>query len=496
MTVVLRPYQQKVAEEIWSALDQSGLNTLAVMVTGAGKTKLFAKMTELWSASGYETWIFVHRKELLLQASAALTQLGVPHGLVAPGRPMTRDLVQVASIDTVLARIKEIGSRLARVRRIVIDECHHIVSAKYRRVLAEMRDALMLGVTATPFRLDGAGLGDFFKKIVSGPAMRWMIANGYLTPYVIFNPSAKIDLSKVRKRAGDYVTGDLVAAVDRQEINEAAVAAYLKWLDGKPTIVFCASVEHAEHVAEQFKAAGYRAASLDGGMGDKERSDAIKGLGNGRIQVLTSCDIISEGTDIPIVTGAIMLRPTQSTALYLQQIGRVLRPAPGKTRAVVIDFVDNRKTHGMPDEERRWSLQGGVKGMEKAVAATSCCRYCRAAYVQGPTHCPECNRSCVRVAKPTLVKAADAPKPGQVVALPQNYGRDNPPSASGLAAFTDVEIAAMAFKALLKIARTKGELERVARIRNYSPKWVDHILSERGGYAGHAGYGHRRAARS
>jgi superfamily II DNA or RNA helicase len=181
---------------------------------------------------------------------------------------------------------------------------------------------------------------------------------GFLVRPVVYAPPTAVDLSGVRRRGGDYDQRELATRMDKPKITGDAVNHYAKHCPGKPAIAFCASVEHAQHVAAQFRAAGYSARSLDGSMLDTDRRQAIDDLGNGRLQVLTSCDIVSEGTDIPVVEAAILLRPTQSLGLYLQQVGRALRPAPGKDRALILDHVGNCLRHGLPDDQREWTLDG------------------------------------------------------------------------------------------------------------------------------------------
>lgn len=466
MTFTLRPYQEKIATEVWDATERKRLPTVVVLPTGGGKTKTAAKLAELWGGTGRRTWIFAHRRELIGQWSKALLDLGVSHGVVAPGRPMTGDLLQVCSIDTVLARLSDLAPKLAAVDRLIVDEAHHVVSVSYRKVHDVARSAIPIGVTATPYRLDGNGLGDIYKHVVRGPTMRELIDAGSLAPFAIYQPPIKLDLTKVRSRAADYVVADLVSTMDRPEITETAVAAYRRWLDKKPTVVFCVNIEHAEHVAAQFSAAGYRAASIDGTMTSRDRDAAIAGIGNGRLDILTSCAVISEGTDLPVVAGAIMLRPTQSTALWLQQAGRCLRPAPGKDRAIILDCAGNTMAHGMPDADRKWTLQGGIKGMERLVSATRRCRHCCERVEAGPTHCPSCGKSYgLRIPPPpvgpSLVKA---------------------PKAGSLGELTDKEVLTASLGALLKVAKDPLDLMRIARVRGYKAGWADHIARERGGF--------------
>jgi DNA repair protein RadD len=243
-------------------------------------------------------------------------------------------------------------------------------------------------VTATPIRLSGEGLGDLFETMVQGPTVRELIELGALSPYRLFAP-AGVDLSGVHTRMGDFVRGEIEAAMDKPSITGDAVSHYQKLAPGKRAVAFCVSVEHAVHVAEQFRAAGISAQAIDGGMDRTLRASVLSEFSAGRIQVLSSCDLISEGFDVPAIEAAILLRPTQSLGLYLQQVGRALRTHPGKTEAIILDHAGNVKRHGLPDEERVWSLDGSQrkKGAQRSEVPVKTCGACFATVASMATHC-------------------------------------------------------------------------------------------------------------
>ncbi len=473
--MILRPYQKENVEAIWKHVE-AGTDTLYVLPTGGGKTTSFTSLTNAWTGRRKRVWILVHRRELLSQASADLQKLGVEHGRVAPGRMMTPDLVQVASVDTILSRLAELAPHLERVDRVIVDEAHHAVAGKWDTVRRAMRNATCLGVTATPYRTDGQGLGTAFRTAVVGPSVADLTSMGYLTPATVYAPPQKADLSQVRKRGKDFNVNDLAAVMDKPEVTLAAIEHYRKLCDGAPAVVFCPTVEHARHVAEQFSAAGYRSAAVDGNTPEGERDGAIKGLGNGRVQILASCDIISEGTDIPVVTAAILMRLTDSTGLYQQQVGRVLRAAKGKDRAIIIDEVGNVARHGMHDAVRPWTLAGGIKAMERSVEATWRCRSCwtRSA---AESACPTCSKArpaTRRVVLPAKEPATLIKGPAQaVMPLPQ---------------FSDAQLLVMTLPQVKKIARTEAELKRVADVRGYKAGWVSHVMAERSAAGRYRGY--------
>ncbi len=365
MKFSLRDYQQTGVQALRERFRRGDRNVLYQLPTGGGKTVVFSYITEGASKRGNRVLILVHRQELIRQTSASLHEIGVEHGIIAPGYTPTWDNVQVASVQTLVKRLTKIHAP----QLIISDECHHAGAASWAKIFAHFSQANILGVTATPVRLDGKGLGrsagGFFDSMVSGPTVSALIKQGYLAEPKIFAPPIGADLSNLRKKYGEFVTAESAAALDKPVITGCAVKHYQKLANGIPAIAFCSSVAHAEHVAEQFRSAGFQAASIDGTMHDNERKARISALGNGGLHVLTSCDIISEGTDIPIVGAAILLRPTASMGLYLQQVGRCLRMYSGKKHAIILDHVGNVMRHGMPDEDREWTLDGENKTSKK-----------------------------------------------------------------------------------------------------------------------------------
>ncbi|RYD27403.1 MAG: helicase, partial [Lysobacteraceae bacterium] len=249
--------------------------------------------------------------------------------------------------------------------------------------------ARVLGVTATPSRLDGRGLHAVYDHLVEGPSVKDLIAIGHLVkPQVYAYPVTELELEQIPKRAGEYDLKLIADRVDRPQITGSAVEHYRKLSPGEPAIAFCASITHAEHVAQQFTAAGYPFACLHGKMRTEERMKTLQAYREGRLIGLTSVDLISEGTDLPFATTAILLRPTTSTALYLQQVGRVLRPAAGKTRALILDHVGNSLTHGLPDDDRQWSLEGLRRSTETRLPIRQC-KTCFRVFESGQ-RCPWC----------------------------------------------------------------------------------------------------------
>lgn len=404
MTIQLRDFQGIGVGQIRDCYRDGSRAPLFVLPTGGGKTFTFCYIASSANARGNRVLILVHRVELLRQSSDSLSSLGVRHGLIAPNAPMRlQELTQVASVQTLVRRLDELARAGWAPDLIVIDEAHHAVAGTWKRVLDHWPDAKHLGVTATPCRRDGKGLGvhvgGAFDAMVQGPQIGELIDRGYLAPPVVYAPPVIADLAGIKSQMGDFAAGDLAERMDKPTVTGDAVEHYGRICPGVPAIAFCVSVAHAEHVAEQFAAAGWRAKSLDGGMTPEDRKRIIADLAEGRLDVLTSCDIVSEGTDIPVVGCAILLRPTQSLGLYLQQVGRVLRLYAGKSEAIILDHVGNWQRHGLPDDPREWSLDGakrkrGKRDAEEGPPPPLTCEGCfRQIRRPTPRECPHCGKS-------------------------------------------------------------------------------------------------------
>ena len=280
------------------------------------------------------------------------------------------------------------SGRLDGIHLVIVDEAHHVVAATWRAILEKVPNARVLGVTATPERLDGKGLREAFDALTIGPTVKELIAGGWLSPFVVYAPERLVDLKGARTVAGDYALGDLERRMNVGFVLDDALAEYRKHLNGRPAIAFCTTINHSRVVARFFRSNGIGARHVDGDTPAKERRELIERLATGDVQIITNCSLIAEGLDVPSVAGVILLRPTKSLALHLQQIGRALRPSPGKQRAVILDHAGNCLRHGMPDLEHPWSLDGRPKKRGKALVRR--CPDCGALIPIAIHECPEC----------------------------------------------------------------------------------------------------------
>jgi DNA repair protein RadD len=393
MKYTLRQFQSDDVERIRGAYRAGAKAVCYVAPCGAGKTVLFCYIAEHASTRDRRVLILAHRRELLLQPSRKLTAAGIPHGIIAPGFSQTGHRIQIGSVQTVVRRLD--SSHPPDL--IIHDECHHSVCETNARIIAAYPNAHHLGVTATPCRLDGRGLGKnhggIFDELIIGPTVQQLIDLGYLSTCEVYAPPTDVDLSGLHTKMGDFDKAEVDAKMDKPVITGCALSHYRRLAENKSAIVFCASVKHAQHVAQEFMQAGYPAAAVDGSMSITDRDAAIAGLGNGSLRVITSCEIISEGLDVPSVEVGILLRPTKSIVLLTQQVGRCMRPAPGKYKAIILDHVGNCLRHGLPNEPREWTLEGGLQARKNSKDPDDIrirqCPQCYCCHAISPT-CPKC----------------------------------------------------------------------------------------------------------
>jgi DNA repair protein RadD len=406
----LRDYQEKFVDAIRHEFHSGVQSVMGVAPTGFGKTICFSYIAHNASQLGNTTYITVHRKELVRQTSNSLLKNGIPHGVIASGYPEQDFPIQVCSIQTLSRRL----DRYQPPFLLVTDEAHHSEAATYDPIIPKFnipesdkvkrwaQNSFHLGVTATPERVDGKGFTNHFQRMVLGDDVKTLIENGWLSRPVVYAPPIEgIDLARVNTVNGEFNQDQLERMLDKPAIIGSAVEHYKRLMPHSPlTIAFTVSVDHARHLAQEFISNGIAAASLDGTMTDDERIHVLQKMGNQEIRVLTSCNLVSEGFDLSAAAGkdiaiacGILLRPTKSKALFLQQCGRVLRPATGKDETLILDHVENWKRHGMIDDPQDWSLEGRIKrGKAQRGETLATCPKCYSVFPPQPK-CPGCGHS-------------------------------------------------------------------------------------------------------
>jgi DNA repair protein RadD len=386
----LRQYQVELIDQAREALKKHR-RVLLVAPTGAGKTAITVYMMRQAASKGLRSCFIVHQTELLMQTSRALWAQKLEHGLIASGRGRAGLPTQVASIQTLVNRV----SQYKPWDLIIIDEAHRSAAKTYRDVCAAYPNARIIGLTATPQRTDGKGLLDMYDCMVQGPTISQLIEANYLCDYDIYAPKIEFDLSEVKSVAGDYAKGDLEQAMDKPKITGDAVEHYCQLADGKRCVVLCVTVKHAQHVAQQYRAAGIDAECMDGTMSDKERDAMLERFKASKTKIITAVQLMIEGVDVPGIEVVQWLRPTQSVIVWMQGNGRGFRPYAGKDKLIILDHVGNVMRHGLPDQPRQWSLEGKAKGKKRGTETEAdlgiqTCPKCRHVFLTGASFCPKC----------------------------------------------------------------------------------------------------------
>lgn len=434
---ILRDYQVRSFEDLRDGFRKNLRRQILIAPTGSGKTTVAAHMIAGAVARGRRVLFVAHRKELIEQASARLFEHGVDHGIIMADHPLKRsDLgVQVASIQTLVRRPK-----WPEVELVVIDEAHHAAADSYERLFTQYPNAWVIGLTATPWRIDGRGLDELFDGIVVASTPKDLIKQGHLCDYGGFR-YAEPDLSGVRTIAGDYEQHGLTAACSK--VVGDVVGQWLARAAHMKTILFGVNIEHSRVLAAAFGASGVRVDTIDHTISKPEREATLARVRSGETRIICNVGILGEGVDIPDLECAVLARPTKSLSLYLQQVGRVMRPFPGKPRATIHDHAGLIRRHGLPDDSRDYSLQSSKETQPKGEAIRTCPK-CFACFRTAP-ECPECGYL-FPIKKRELVEV-------EGVAVDIRAGRDRGADKSEMDQF-------------------KRELIAEARRRGYKPGWA------------------------
>lgn len=340
----LRPYQEELVSRVREAWINGKRAPCIVLPCGGGKSCIVAEIARRTTEKKNRVLFLVHRKELCEQIENTFRKWGVD---------MLR--CQIIMVQTAARRL----DKIPYPSLIITDENHHSLAGTYKKVYEFFPKAHRVGVTATPVRLDGSGLADVNDELVVGVSAKWLIENNCLSPYDYYAPSL-VDLTGIKIKKGDYDVSSVENLMLRKAVFGDVIKYYKKFAEGRQAVCYCASVRHSMETALQFNLAGIEAAHIDGSTPRSERERIINDFRRGAIDILCNVDLISEGFDVPDCECVILLRPTQSLTLYIQQSMRCMRYRNGK-RAVIIDHVGNYARFGMPDADRSWTLEGRKK---------------------------------------------------------------------------------------------------------------------------------------
>lgn len=444
----LRTYQVQSIAELREAFRTGHRRIILVIPTGGGKTTVAAEMIRLAMGIGNHILFLAHRKELILQAKDRLHSFGITPGIIMAGWAQRSRPVMVASQQTLIRRA------LPKADVIFVDECHHSTSKGFVNILDSYPNAFVIGLTATPYRLDGKGLGVAgYSQIVAPININQLVDEGHLVPAKYYGP--KRDMSTEHSAGGDYNTKELFDKFNKTVIYDGVIQHYNKFAANSKAIVFNVNVEHSQKMAGLFNDHGISCAHLDGETPALQRAQILNDFKDGKYQVLCNVNILTEGFDLPAIETVILNRATKSKSLYLQMVGRGLRPALGKSHCTVIDQGGNVYLHGPVDLEEEYSLESKKKNGGGAPPMKECPN-CFLLQHAGAQICKECNYVFTLAIHerqlPTetfeditdfLPKQAKTPK----APLPEHLKK----------AWSDM---------------TKEELEELASIRGYKKGWV------------------------
>lgn len=360
--VQLRPYQHEGIKKIFEAWDPKRLNLMNVlfqMPTGTGKTTVFSEIVRKAHDKKKKVLIVVHRTELVEQIADRLTQFKVNTGIISANKKSSPDYdIQVATIQTLSRR------EYPEADIVIIDECHHSKANTYKTLWDIYPEARFLGVTATPVRINGEGFDDLFDILIPLGKLSYFFEHNFLAP-IKHLVCGIPDLSSVKKRMRDYDIQMLKNVMLDNSLMANLVDSYKKFASGKKTIVFAVDIEHSLEVVQRYLNAGISAAHVDAKTPKNDRKEILSKFKNGEIMVLSNVDIVSEGFDVPDCEAVQLARPTKSLVLYLQQVGRCMRPAPGKEHGIVLDNAGLWLEHGLSYIDREWTLEGKKKSKKK-----------------------------------------------------------------------------------------------------------------------------------
>lgn len=404
----LRPYQTSAIDAAREKIRAGAKRCLVIMPTGGGKTVVASEIIRGAMAKGSRTLFVAHRRELIQQTCDKLRRFGVEHGVIMAGiRPALQHQVQVASVQTLAQR----EGLLERVDLVFVDEAHHLTARnQYSKVLARWPGARVVGLTATPWRLDGQGLSDVFDAHVVATTPRQLRDEGFLTPVGGWEYEA-IDTERARVQQGDFVAKDLEESATSRRVVGDIVSEWLLHAAGKRTVLFTVTVAQSQLMVQAFREAGVPAEHVDGTMPAAERDAILRRLRAGETLVVSNCNVLTEGFDCPQLEVCVLARPTLSTSLFLQMVGRVLRPvcfdcgeatsalaascSCGSTNikrlARIHDHAGCLAAHGHPFAERDWSPEVASRGARKGkggAARTLRCSACNSATSRWP--CDAC----------------------------------------------------------------------------------------------------------
>ncbi|MEK1362217.1 DEAD/DEAH box helicase family protein [Limosilactobacillus fermentum] len=439
-------YQQELVDKARQSLAKGNHSVLLVSPAGSGKSVMIAEITRLAIEKGGHVMFMVHRKELVNQIVDTFLKDDI-------------DLSHTTVMT--VGKIKRRLGKLPTPTLIITDETHHSLAKTYQDIYNWYANVPRLGFSATPWRLSGKGLKDVYDDMIEGPNVQWLIDHSYLADFTMYGYNSGDDSQLKKSSTGEY-TGRSMDDYAKTIIRGDVIKTWREKANGRKTIVYCHAVWFSKEVAQAFNDAGIKAAHVDSKTPSGERSKIMADFKAGKIMVLCNCDLISEGFNVPDCSCVVLLRPTESLVLYIQQSMRSMRFVPGK-HAVIIDQVGNFKKFGTPDAPHTWTLEDRKKkkgnGGGQSGPPVRTCEKCFAVIPGQSRSCPICGAK-IEITKTDLDIDRDANLDDvtQFKPFAANYIVTKRPSE----------------------LKTRQDLEEYAKAKGYKPGWVYYQLKKRG----------------
>ncbi|NLR31369.1 DEAD/DEAH box helicase [Levilactobacillus tujiorum] len=445
----LHPYQTDLVNQARQALAKGKKAVLLQSPAGSGKSVMIAEIARLAVAKGGQVMFTVHRKELVNQIKQSFRENEVD---------LTR--CTILTVGKIAHRL----NILPKPTLIITDETHHSLAKTYQTIYDHYQGVPRLGFTATPWRLNGKGLHDVYDAMILGPSIDWLIENHYLAPYKYYSVKLVDDAKLKKSSTGDYTSKSMDEAVGRTIFGDV-VKTYQEKTPGQQAIVYAHSVEFSKAIAQAFQAAGIEAAHADAKTPSAERERIMSGFKSGSLKVLCNVDLISEGFNVPDCSVVIMLRPTESLVLFIQQSMRSMRYRPDKV-ATIIDHVGNYLRFGLPDDEHQWTLADRKKRKKQGASDAPpirTCEFCFAVIPAAAVICPVCGRK--------MEKSSSEMETDNTVELERIHGSLDMKTDYNALRYGRMKPAE---------AQNMEDLRGIAKSRGYKPGWIWFQAKSRG----------------
>lgn len=433
----LHKYQNQLVDQARIELSKGNHSVLLVSPAGSGKSVVIAEIARLATEKNGHVMFMVHRQELINQIKQSFIE-----------NEVDLNRCTIMTVGKIANRL----DKLVKPTLIITDETHHSLAATYRKIYDYYADVPRLGFTASPWRMSGKGFNEVYSAMVEGPDVKWLIDNNFLAPYTYYSVNLINESVLKKSSTGDYTKDSVDQAVSRTIFGDV-IKTYQDKANGKQAIVYCHSVEFSKEVAASFSEKGIKAEHADAKTPKKERDRIMTEFKNGQIKVLCNVDLISEGFNVPDCEVVIMLRPTESLVLHIQQSMRSMRYKPDK-QAIIIDHVANYLKHGLPDTPRQWTLEDREKkksGSKSDAIPIKQCPECFAIVPSDHKFCYECDYEFLP--EESIMQVDET---AEIVEITQDFSL----TASYIVTKKVEEL------------NTMDELKAYQKAKNYKPGWV------------------------